>query len=57
MPVDSLDYPGSVRWQHLLAPQMRLVELCSADVATRAALPQNGAEMLIGSQAEFEMTN
>ena len=39
-----LDYPGSVRWQHVLAPQICLVVSCSADVTTRAALPQNKVE-------------
>ena len=34
-------------WQHLLAPQIRLVDLCSADLTTGAAL----------SQAKFEITN
>ena len=43
----NLDYPGSVMWQHLLAPQIRLVDLCSADLATGAVL----------SQAKFETTN
>ena len=44
-------------WQHLSAPQIRLVDFCSADVTDRAALPQDRVETLIGSQAEFEITN
>jgi len=46
----NLDYPDSMRWQHIFVPQLRLVDLRSADVATRAALPQNRTQMLIGPQ-------
>ena len=42
----SLDYPDSVRWQHLLVPQPHLVVLWFADVIIRAALPQNRVESL-----------
>jgi len=45
----NLDYTGSVRCLHVLALQIRMVTCCSADAATRAALPQNEAETLIGS--------
>ena len=45
-----------MRWPHFLAPQIRLLDLCSADVAMRAALPQNRVEMQVDLQAEFEMT-
>ena len=41
----------------LVAPRTRLVIVCSAVVATMAALPQNRIETLIGSQAEFEITH
>ena len=46
----SLGYPGSVRWQHLLASQIRVVDLRCADVdvATRYRV-----ERLIGSQANY----
>ena len=44
--VISLDYPDSVSCQHFIAPQLHLVDLCSADLATRAALPQNRVETL-----------
>jgi len=47
-----LDYRGCVKVAALLTPQIRLV--CSAVVATRAALPEIWVEMMIGSQAEFE---
>ena len=40
----SLDYPTSVRWQHVLAPQIHLVDLCSADVAKRATLSRKRIE-------------
>ena len=43
------------RWQYILAPQIGLVELCSADVAPMAGLPQTRVETLIGSQAELEI--
>ena len=32
-----------------LVPRLRLVNVCSADVATRTALPQNRVDTLIGS--------
>ena len=38
-------------------PQLRLVFLWGAVITDRAALPQNRVETLIGSQAEFEITN
>ena len=53
----SLDYPDSVRWQYFSAPQLRLVVLSTADVATRPALRQNREETLIGHGAEFKITN
>ena len=38
----SLDYRDSIcEVAALLSPQIRLVDLCFADVTTRAALPQN----------------
>ena len=46
-----LDYPGSVRWQHILSP----VDLCSADVTTRAVLPQHMVDTLFGSQVNYEI--
>ena len=55
---NSLDYPGSVRWQlYNLAPHTRLLDVCSAEVATRAALLQTRLETLIDCQVEFEITN
>jgi len=51
----SPDYPGPVRWQHLLAPRVRLVELCSVDVATWAALSHNNVQTLIVAQANYEI--
>ena len=41
----------------LLAHQPRLVYLWAADVTDRPALTQNRVEMLMGSQAEFQITN
>ena len=51
----SLDHPDSVRWQHVLARQLRLVDYCFADVTARVALPHNRVDMLIGSQANYEI--
>ena len=51
----SLDYPDSVRCQHVLAPHTRNGVNCSANIATRAAIPQNKIETLIGSQANYKM--
>ena len=51
----SLDYPDSVRWQHLLALYYCLGKLCSAFVTVRAASPQNMIKTLVRSQAEFEI--
>ena len=50
-----LDYPSSVRWQHLFSPSLRLECICFSNVATRAALPQNRVQTLIGSQANYEI--
>ena len=46
-----------MRGQHILAPQIRRLDLCSADLTTRAALPQRRIEMQIGSHAKFETAN
>ena len=48
-----LDHPGCVKVAALLIPRIRLV--CLVVVATRAALPQIWVEMMIGSQAKFEI--
>jgi len=48
-----LYYPHYVRWEHLLASLHRLGDKCSANVATRVALPQNRVETLIGSPATY----
>ena len=50
----SLSYPGCIRWQQLEVLHICVGKFCSAFVTTRAALPQNRVEMLIGSGAEFE---
>ena len=46
-----------MRWQHFLAPHSFVVALWVADVTDRASLPQDRVETLIGSQAEFKITN
>ena len=51
----NLDYPGSVRWQHLSAPQVWLDILWAVVVITREALPQIRVETLIGSQTTYEI--
>ena len=51
----SLNYSGSVGWQHFRGLHIRLGRSCSAFVTARAALPKNGMETLIGCQAEFEI--
>ena len=53
----SLGYPDAVRWQHLLASQIRLDNYCSANVTTSAALPQNRVATLIDSHAEFGLNS
>ena len=52
----SLEYPGSVRRQNCSAPQLCLEFLWAAVVTARAALPQIRVEVLIGSQANYEIT-
>ena len=51
----SLDYAGSMSWQHVLAPQLRLVDLCSANVTTMTALPQNKVQTLTGCRVKYEI--
>ena len=51
----SLDYLGSVRWQHFSAPKLCLGNECSAFVTARASLPQIRVETVIGSQAYYEI--
>ena len=51
----TVDYSDSVRWQHLLAPLICLVDLCSADVATSAALPQNRVKAQVKYKIETEI--
>ena len=55
--ITSLGYPDSLGWQHFSAPKLRLGIYWAAVVTARAVLPQLMVEMLIGSQAEFEITN
>jgi len=50
----SFDYPDAVRWQHLLVVHIRLGTYCFVNITTRAVLPQNSVETLIGFQAEYE---
>ena len=51
----SFDYPDAVRWQHLLVVHIRLGTYCFVNITTRAVLPQNSVETLIGFQAEYDI--
>ena len=51
----SLDYPHSASWKHMLASQLWLVDLYSANVTTNVALPQYKVEVLIGCKANYEI--
>ena len=47
----------TMRWQDFSAPQFCLGNQWATDVSVRAALRQIRVETLIGSHAEFEITN